>query len=259
MVYKKDDLKTHPHCPKCGKNWCPNLTLGWHGPVELKPTMNSRGEYFSCPVCHWYSNIDRESEESAFTQEIFIKELEKCLANARPDLASTKLQFKSELAGEEPWYSLGERLKRYGKIKTPDLELLYGGKPITKFEVKGWRNYDLTRFYFTTRAHVNINEVKDAEKFDGYICFITLQDKKVICTKARDILKEWDMKKIKISSMPEEETKRAVLDEFGKGALVIIAPDKQGNYRYVLSRNYKKQYCKFLASFTAEILAKFEG
>lgn len=253
---EKDDVKDHPHCFRCGKNWCPNSTLKWHGPVELKATMNSRGRYYYCPTCHWYSGIDKESEESIISQKIFIETL-KTLINSldkyKDKIDLNHIAFRSKLAGEEPWYSLGERLQKYGKVRTSDLELIYQGRLITKFEIKGWKNYDANHFYFTKRAHVNIDEVEDAAKVEGYICFITLQDQSVICTRATDIIAEWEKTKIKIPMMHEEDVLRKVLECFSKGALVVIAPDKQGNYRYVLSRDYKRKYCKHLRDHIQEI------
>ena len=256
VVYLKDDVKSHPHCPKCGKNWCPNLNLKWHGPVELEVTVDRRGKYYHCPVCHWYSGIDKESEESVVTQTVFINTLMDCLTKFRDKIDLTRVAFRSILAGEEAWYTLEERLRKYGKVKTTDLELTYHGKGVTKFELKGWKNYDTNLFYFTKRAHVNIDEVEDAAKVDGYICFITLKDKAVICTRAMDIKMEWEKSRVKVPMMPEEDVSRTVLKEFSKGILVVIAPDKQSNYRYVLSQEYKRKYCKYLRDYMHEVANK---
>lgn len=234
-------------------NWCPNIDLRWHGNIELEQTRNSRGNYFHCRICHWYSGIDKESEESAITQEIFIEVLKSIL---KSNIDVNQLLFRSKLAGEEPWYSLGERLNKYGKIRTTDLEMIFQGQVVTKFELKGWKNYDIKRFYSTGRAHINIDEVQDAAKSNGYICFVTLQDKRVVCTRAQDILNKWKEKSIEISKMVEEKVIRAIFSEFNKGALVVIAPDKQGNLRYVLSKEYKDRYCKSLEKFKEEILTK---
>lgn len=256
VVYEKDDVKSHPHCPKCGRNWCPNIGLVWHGTVELKETKNRRGIYYHCDVCHWYSGIDKESEESVVTQTILIDALKECLRKFQNVIQLNRLAFRSTLAGEEPWFTLDERLKKYGKVRTSDLQLIYGDVPITKFELKGWKNYDTSLFYFTQRAHVNIDEVNDAAESEGYICFVTLKDKSVICTRSKDIKIEWEKRRIEIPLGTEEIVKQLVLNEFKRGSLVVKAPDKQGNYRYVLSREYKKRYCKYLRDFSEEILAK---
>jgi len=187
---------------------------------------------------------------------VFITTLISCLKDFTNAINVGDISFRSTLAGEEPWYTLGERLEKYGKIKTSDLELVYRNKSITKFELKGWKNYDVNLFYFTARAHVNVDEVKDAAKVDGYVCFVTLKDNVIVCTRASDIIKEWEKFKVKINMTTEQRVKEAALYHFRKGILVVIAPDKQGNYRFVLSKEYKKKYCKYLKDYIPEIVDK---
>jgi len=260
IIFVRDDLGKFPQCPKCGKSWCPNYSV--HGHAELQERENSRGKYHFCPVCHWYSSIDYESNKSAVTQQIFAEQLMEILAK---EFSKEDFSFKSTLAGEEPWFNLEERLKKYGRIRTSDLELLYKKKTVTKFELKGWMNYDTKKFYFTGRANVNTDEVKDAAKFDGYVCFVTWNDKKVMCTMAQDILSEWEKQRVKIPCGPEiadeNESKkaRALVTKELKRTMVIIGPDYQNNCRFILSREYKRKYCKYIQDYSSELLIRVKS
>ncbi len=250
-IRKLETAAIHIHSDNDGL--CPNSILNWHGKVELISQEDSRGQYKYCPKCRWYTGIEKESRDSLVSQLIFIETLMEALDDFKGVIDLTQLNFGSSLTAEDEWHQLGERLQKYGNNSAADLDISYRNELITKFELKGWKDRTEDDFFSSHRAFVNISETRDAAKFDGYIAFVTLQDRSVICTRALDIEQEWNKQK---ETVRGNDIKNKTFEKFADGVLVVKAPDKQKNERYVLSINYKIKHCKHLQAVTPRIVEK---